>query len=119
MIDCGVERRANEMLAVPVCRTPDNRLSRCSAEQSRPFPTNRPERPNFTEGVGPLAPPNAQACLPLFPVHDAFERRTLRGFEVSANGVANGHKADLHDVGRNTKELCRLVTAAQMEGGES
>ena len=43
----------------------------------------------------------------------------MRGFEVSADGVGNGHKADLHNVGGNAKKLCRLVTTAQMEGGKS
>ena len=70
-------------------------------------------------GLCPLGPPNAQACLPMFPVRDVFERRTLRGFEVGANGVGDGHKADLHNVGGNPKKLCRLVTTAQMERGKS
>ena len=65
----------------------------------------------------PLRPPNAQACLPLLPMRDVFEWRALRGFEVGADGVGNGHKADLHNVGGNAKKLCRLVTTAQMEGG--
>ena len=106
----------------------------CRAEAARPVP--RTDLSGCQQGLAtaqhaaldaadlylrsrPLRPPNAQACLPLLPMRDVFERRAMRGFEVSADGVGNGHKADLHNVGGNAKKLCRLVTTAQMEGGKS